>query len=41
MAQRLPNREKALRRIAKLLGITMLLALAFGAGMLYENEHVL
>ena len=41
MAQRLPNREKALRRIAKLLGITMLLALAFGAGVLYENEHVL
>ena len=41
MAQRLPNREKALRSIAKLLGITMLLASAFGAGVLYENEHVL
>lgn len=41
MGQRTPKYEGFQRTIVKLLGIVLLLLLAFGAGALYENEHTL
>lgn len=38
VGQRIPGVESVRRRIVKLLGIAMLLMLAFGAGALYANE---
>ena len=41
MGQRTPKYEGFQRTIVKLLGIVLLLLLAFGAGALYENENAL
>lgn len=38
MGQRIPRYERVQRTLVKLLGFAMLLMLAFGAGVLYENE---